>query len=265
MLHDASTGKRWFEGLALAAILYSMVVYFMEFELTEAGRVRPGLDFWLWSERFLLVVFAGEYLFRWYHAKNRVRYPFTLLAAIDLLAIVPSLVGVAVNFRSLKLLRTLPLLRLFKLYRYNKALQKVMHGFRNVKDELSVVGFVVVIVVLFSSMAIYEFEHAEQPKDFATLADAMWWSFVTLTTVGYGDLYPVTAGGRIVAAFTMVVGIGIFGTFISLIGSSFISTMRDGDANEPSRTIAGHPHFERPEARRTVPWIDAHVERSEAG
>jgi voltage-gated potassium channel len=264
MLHDASTGKRWFEGLALAAILYSMVVYFMEFELTEAGRVRPGLDFWLWSERVLLVVFAGEYLFRWYHAKNRARYPFTPLAAIDLLAIVPSLVGVAVNFRSLKLLRTLPLLRLFKLYRYNKALQRVMHGFRIVKDELAVVGFVVVIVVLFSSMAIYEFEHDEQPKDFGTLADAMWWSFVTLTTVGYGDLYPVTAGGRIVAAFTMVVGIGIFGTFISLIGSSFISTMRDGNANDPSRMILGHPHLER-EARRTAPWIDAHAERSEAG
>lgn len=265
MLHDASTGKRWFEGLALAAILYSMVVYFMEFELTEAGRVRPGLEFWLWSERVLLAVFAGEYLFRWYHAKNRLRYPFTLLAAIDLLAIVPSLVGVAVNFRSLKLLRTLPLLRLFKLYRYNQALQKVMHGFRNVKDELSVVGFVVVIVILFSSMAMYEFEHAEQPERFGTLGDAMWWSFVTLTTVGYGDLYPVTAGGRVVAGFTMVVGIGIFGTFISLIGSSFISTMRQVEIADQARHTIPHPHFERATARHVAPWIEAQPERSEAG
>jgi voltage-gated potassium channel len=141
----------------------------------------------------------------------------------------------------------------------------VVHGFRKVKDELLVVGFVVLIVVLFSSMAIYEFEHDEQPDDFATLADAMWWSFVTLTTVGYGDLYPVTAGGRLVAAFTMVLGIGIFGTFISLIGGSFISTMRDEEASRHPRSSHGHPHFEQSEAQRSVPWFETYPGRSEAG
>ena len=101
-----------------------------------------------------------------------------------------------------------------------------MQGFRQVKDELAVVGFVVIILVMFSSVAIHEFEHDSQPDKFGRLSDSVWWSFVTLTTVGYGDIYPITAGGRVIAVATMIVGIGIFGTFISLIGSSFLSTMR---------------------------------------
>jgi len=265
MLKDASTGKRWFEVLSLALVLYSSVVYFMEFELTEAERVQPGLGFWLWNERLLLVAFSSEYLFRWYHARNRARYPFSLLAVLDLLAIVPSLVGVAVNFRSLKLLRTLPLLRLFKLYRYNTALQKVMHGFREVKEELAVVGFVAVIVVVFSSMAMHQFEHEVQPEKFKHLTDSIWWSVVTLSTVGYGDMYPVTLGGRMVAMVTMVVGIGIFGTFISLIGGSFVSTMRERRDHERPRLSISHPHFERHEMGPHLPWIESHAERSEAG
>ncbi len=248
--------------MALAAILYSILVYYMEIELTESGRVRPGLGFWLWNERVLLAFFAIEYLYRWYCSRNRLRHPFTLLAVIDLLAIIPSLVGIAVNFRSLKLLRTLPLLRMFKLYRYNTALQNVMHGFRKVRHELAVVGFVVIIVVMFSSMAMHQFEHDEQPEKFGSLADSMWWSFVTLTTVGYGDLYPVTLGGRLVAVVTMIMGIGIFGTFISLIGSSFLSTMREQRENEaPQLRVTGHPNPPAPHA----PWIHAQTPRSEAG
>jgi voltage-gated potassium channel len=99
-----------------------------------------------------------------------------------------------------------------------------------VRHELAVVGFVVVIVVMFSSVAMREFEHDVQPEKFHRLSDAVWWSFVTLTTVGYGDVYPVTLGGRLIAIVTMVVGIGIFGTFISLIGSSFLTTMREEEA-----------------------------------
>ena len=179
---------------------------------------------------------------------------------IDLLAILPFYLGLAVDLRSLRLVRTLRILRLFKLYRYNAALQNVMHGFRKVKDELAVVGFVVVIMVMFSSVAIYEFEHETQPDKFRRLSDAMWWSFVTLTTVGYGDLYPVTAGGRMIAMITMAVGIGIFGTFISLIGSSFISTMREEQsASSPSPLPPqSRPRPETADAGRVdEPWIDS--------
>ncbi len=226
MLSEPTTGRRWFELTGQVLVLYSIVVFYIESEITPPGSPRAAAGFWLWNERALLTLFAAEYFFRWANAKNRLRYPFTLLAFIDLLAIVPSTLGLAGHFRALRLLRILPLLWMFKLYRYNRALQNVMSGFRQVAGELAVVSFVALVVLLASSLAMHEFEREAQPMKFGHLSDCMWWSFVTLTTVGYGDLYPVTGAGRIVAVFTMLIGIGILGTFISLIGSSFLSTMR---------------------------------------
>ena len=244
MLSDSSTGKRWFESIVQLVILYSIVAYYVEAEMLEEGSVAALAVFFQWNERIVGAFFTLEYLFRWKHSKNPRRYPFTLLAIIDMLAVLPFFVAITVNMRSLRLVRTfriLFVLRLFKLYRYNIALQNVMHGFRKVKDELAVVGFVVVIMVMFSAVAMHEFEHEVQPDKFAHLSDAVWWSFVTLTTVGYGDLYPMTAGGRVIAVITMTVGIGIFGTFISLIGSSFLSTMRD--QQESRQQPMRQPHF----------------------
>jgi voltage-gated potassium channel len=253
-LSEASTGRRWFESAIQCLILYSIVIYYLETELSDADHIQPGTGFWLWNERLMLALFGFEYLFRWQRSKRRLRYPFTLLAAIDLLAILPSLIGLAANFRALKLVRTLRILRLFKLYRYNTALQNVMSGFRKVKDELAVIGFVVVIMVMFSSVAIYECEHAVQPDKFRRLSDAVWWSFATLTTVGYGDLYPVTLGGRVIAIITMIVGIGIFGTFISLIGSSFLSTMRSGQTVEQNIVRMPHRGFRDAYEEDDAPW-----------
>jgi voltage-gated potassium channel len=230
MLNDSSTSRRWFEYVVQGLVVYAIVCYYLESELAESGYIAPGSMFFLWNDRALAGLFTLEYLFRWVHSKRPLRYPFTLLAVIDLLAIFPLFVELAVDLRTLKLIRTLRVLRLFKLYRYNRALQTVLHGFRRVKDELAVVGFVLIVMVMFSSVAIHEFEHEIQPEKFRRLSDSVWWSFITLTTVGYGDLYPITAGGRIIAVITMIIGSGLFGTFISLVGSSFLTTMRDDDA-----------------------------------
>lgn len=245
MLTEPSTGKRWFEYLVQIVILYSIVALYVESELLHDGYIEAGTDFFVWNERVVGSIFTLEYLFRWWQSKNRKRYPFTLLAVIDLVAVLPFFITLSGSLRSLRLVRTLRMLfilRLFKLYRYNIALQNVMHGFRKVKDELAVVGFVVVIMVIFSAMAIHEFEHDAQPERFGRLSDAVWWSCVTLTTVGYGDLYPVTVGGRIIAVLTMVVGIGIFGTFISLVGSSFLTTMRE-QQNIGNSSQVPRPHY----------------------
>jgi voltage-gated potassium channel len=249
MLPETSTGRRWFELLAQVLVFYSIIVLYMETEARLSGDA--AAPFWLWNERLLLVWFAVEYLTRWALAKNRWRYPITIMGVIDLLAILPSIVGIASSFRSLKLLRALRMLRLLKLYRYNQALQHVMHGFRRVRHELAVVGFVAVLVLVSSSIAMHELEHEAQPEKFARLSDAVWWSFVTLSTVGYGDIYPITSGGRIVAVLTMIVGIGIFGTFISLVGSSFLATMNhDRAVAERKREHADEDEDD------DSPWVD---------
>jgi voltage-gated potassium channel len=246
-----SVPRRRFELAAQLVVLYSIVVFYMESELNEPGASRAAEGFWLWSERALVALFSIEYLVRWAQAKDRLGYPFTPLALIDLLAIGPSLVGVSLNLRSLKLLRVLPLLWIFKLYRYNQALQNMATGFRRVRHELAVVGFVALVVVLSSSVAMHEFERHAQPEKFGRLSDALWWSIVTLTTVGYGDVYPVTGAGRAIAATTMLVGIGILGTFISLVGSSLVATMRASGGAE-----RGPPVMAMPEDHPALaPWV----------
>jgi voltage-gated potassium channel len=229
MLSHLSAGKRWFELTAQLIVLYSVVVFYIESEINEPGASHAAAGFWLWNERVLVALFSTEYVFRWAQAKDRFRYPWTPLAIVDLLAIGPAFVGVSLNLRSLKLLRILPLLWFFKLYGYNQALQNVILGFRKVRHELAVVGFTALVVVLSSSMALHEFERHAQPEKFGRLSDALWWSIVTLTTVGYGDSYPITGAGRFIAVVTMLLGIGILGTFISLVGGSFLTTMRAGD------------------------------------
>jgi len=236
MTLDAFKRRRWFEVTSQLLVVYSVIVFYMEAELTGPHANRAAGGFWLWNERLVLTLFSLEYLFRWVRAENRLRYPFTALALVDLLAIGPSLLGLTFNLRALRLIRILPLLWMFKLYRYNRALATVVASFRHVRNELAVVGFVTAMVLMFSAVAMHEFERQVQPEKFGRLSDALWWSFVTLTTVGYGDLYPVTAAGRAVAVVTMLVGIGILGTFISLVGSSLLSTMRD----EQWQDAAGH-------------------------
>ena len=249
-MNDASTNRRWFELLAQGFIFYSILSYFVEAELGVAGQPEDMRLYFQWSERAVGAFFVFEYLFRWIVSKNRWRYPFSVPAIIDLAAALPFFLVLAVDMRSLKLIRTLRILRLFKLYRYNSALQKVMYGFRKVKDELVVLGFAIVILVMFSAVAMYEFEHEVQPDKFHRLSDAVWWSFVTLTTVGYGDVSPVTFGGRVVAVITMIVGIGIFGTFVSLIGSSFLATLKHAEHPQPDQSGVESPSIER--AR---PWL----------
>jgi voltage-gated potassium channel len=255
MLPNSSTGRRWFELTSQMVVVYSIVVFYMESELTSAGTTRAANGFWRWNEWLVLTLFSLEYLYRWAQSADRRRYPFTLLAVIDMLVIVPSVMGLTMNLRSLKLLRVLPLLWMLKLYRYNRALHTVMRGFRRVKDELVVVGFVAGMVLVFSAIGVHEFERAAQPEKFGRLSDSLWWSFVTLTTVGYGDLYPITAFGRAIAVATMLLGIGILGTFISLIGGSFLTTMRDQNEpldDEPAGpiTIPGRQALEAPWTRR---------------
>lgn len=217
-----------------ALIFYSILSYYLEMEFTEG---RPTEGWWLVSEWVVAVLFSMEYVFRWVTASNRRTHPYSHMAIIDLLAILPFFCSFAIDLRSLRLIRTLRVLQLLKLYRYSKALQNVLNGFRNVKHELAVVGFMVLMMAMFSSVAMYEFEHDAQPAKFGRLSDAIWWCIVTLTTVGYGDVYPVTWPGRIVAIMTMIVGIGIFGVFVSLIGGSFVATMKHEQALKHERDL----------------------------
>lgn len=141
--------------------------------------------------------------------------------------ILPFYIGFFMSVESLGMVRSLRVLRLLKLTRYHVALDHLTASFKKVKNELTVVGLFVLILVVFGSTIMYELEHTAQPDKFSTHFDSLWWCMVTMTTIGYGDLAPITVAGRTVAMFMMFVGLSLVGTFISLIGSAMLKTDHD--------------------------------------
>jgi len=125
------------------------------------------------------------------------------------------------------LVRTLRVLRLFKLYRYNEALRSFVISYSKVKRELHVLGVAVLFLIIFSGTIVFEAERPAQPQVFSKYSDGIWWSVVTLTTVGYGDKYPVTATGRLTACVTLLIGLGLFAAFISVVGGAFMTTLNE--------------------------------------
>jgi len=229
-------------------IFYSLAMYFFELEFAGTENSREGVLFFLWSERVVAVIFTIEYFVRWFFAPNRKKYPITPMAVVDLVAVLPFYIGFMVDLRVLRLIRTLRILRLAKLYRYNEALKSFITSFTRIKEELKVIGVAIIFLVFLSATIEFEFERQAQPESFSRYSDAVWWSIITLTTVGYGDMFPVTVGGRITAVLTLVVGLGIFGTFLSLIGSAFIATIQEKNQTISISETAQHTLIEMQKA-----------------
>jgi voltage-gated potassium channel len=143
------------------------------------------------------------------------------------LGFLPFWIGFFITGDSLKWVRSLRVLRLLKFHRYNNALIHFYKAIGKIKDELYLLGFVSVLIIVFGSIIIFEVEKDLKDTKFTKLSDAVWWCVVTLTTIGYGDVYPISMLGRAVAMVIMVIGVGIFGTFISLMGSGFVNVYRE--------------------------------------
>ncbi len=171
----------------------------------------------LWIERVVASIFTIEYLMRW---KKNKRYPLTALGLIDLLAIFPFWIGFFIPLEWLGIVRSLRVLRLFKFFRYSRGLQLVALGFYRAFKQIKYLCFPVVIAILFSTVAMYEAEHIAQPKSFGSLFDAFWFTMVTATTVGYGDISPITIVGKIIAMITFVSVLSLFAGFIGVIGGA---------------------------------------------
>ncbi len=167
-------------------------------------------------DRVAVCVFIIDYLLRYFTADFKLEkgnisfliYPFTPLALIDLLCILPSLNLISSSFRLLKmfrLFRTFRVFRIFKAIRYSRSILIIKNVFKNSKKPLITVGLLATGYVLISALVIFNAE----PDTFDTFFDAIYWATVSLTTMGYGDIYPVTTIGRIITMVSSVFGIAI--------------------------------------------------------
>ena len=184
-------------------------------------------------EVFSVAVFTIEYALRLFTCTidaryshpvfGRLRFAVTPLAVVDLLAILPFyLTFLDLDLRSLRILRAARIVRIAKLARYSQAMQTLGRVLVAKKEELLItLGLLVVLLILASTM-MYYVERDVQPKDFSSIPAALWWGIATLSTVGYGDVVPVTFFGKILGAVVAVLGIGMFALPTGILGAGFL-------------------------------------------
>ena len=188
----------------------------------------------LYIEFFSVTVFIIDYIFRFITAdfllnKSKISffiYPFTPMAIIDLLSVLPffAVICGGIKFPMLfRLLRTLKLLRLFKFIRYSKSLDLIINVFKRQKRILSAVASMAVCYILVSALIMYNVE----PNHFNNFFEAVYWAAITLTTVGYGDIYPSTTIGRIVTVISSVFGIAVVALPSSIITAGYLAEIND--------------------------------------
>ena len=171
-------------------------------------------------ELFSVVIFTIEYIIRIYTADKKLSYVFSFYGIIDLLAILPFYLAFLVDLRSIKAFRLFRLFRLLKLVKYNKTLDKFSKALYKTKEEFVIFFILTVILFYLASVGIYYFENQAQPEVFTSIFDSMWWAVATLTTVGYGDVYPITAGGKIFTTAMLLIGLGVVGVPAGIIASA---------------------------------------------
>ena len=227
--------SRRFDLFIMIMIFLNMIAVIME--TVDAVYIKYD-DFFEWFEIVSVVVFTLEYLGRiWtctlidrynHPVKGRIKFILSPIGLIDLLAILPFYLPFFVNIdgRILRLLRLFRLIRIFKMGRYSTAFKMIANVLNRRKEELLVTLTIVLLVLVLASSLMYYVEHEVQPEAFSSIPATMWWGVATLTTVGYGDVYPITSLGRILGAFIAIMGVGIFALPAGIIASGFEAEIR---------------------------------------
>ncbi len=249
MLETAQDDDRLsrFVDLCLIALISASVIAVI-LESMPALEKRYGEEFALF-EVLTVAVFSVEYLLRVWTAvefdvsegltpmQARLRYMTSFHAVIDLLAILPFYLLAFGLFGSIdmRFLRAVRLLRVLKLTRYSAAMNMLIITFRENGKALGAAFLILVTVMLMAASGMYYFERQVQPEDFGSIPAAMWWAFATLTTVGYGDVTPITAGGKIFGALITVVGIGMVALPTSILATGYAQQLRLSAATYKNR------------------------------
>jgi len=226
--------SRAVDAFLVSVILLSIATSVIESVPRFGARWRTEL---LWIEILSVAIFTVEYVLRiacaverpearFHHPVwGRLRYALSPLALTDLIAIFPFYLSAFVDI-DLRMLRMLRLLRILKLTHYFSALRTLLDVLRMERNSLGAAYFVVVLGIALASTGIYVFEHRAQPEAFSSVPAAIYWSVVTLSTVGYGDVVPITTGGRIMSALVIMLGVGTLTIPTGIMATGFALELR---------------------------------------
>ena len=184
-------------------------------------------------EIFSVIIFGIEYLLRVWSAParddlgedssliKRLKYIFSFTGLVDFLAIIPSILPYFFGGLDLRWLRVLRLLRLLKISNYSSAIEDFFSAIKADWRSFSAALYLVLVALFLSSSLMYIAEHESQPEKFSSIPETMWWGLITLTTVGYGDVSPITPLGKIIGAFTAIMGVCTVALLTGIVASAF--------------------------------------------
>ena len=172
-------------------------------------------------EIVFVAIFTLEYVARIYFSKQKMKFIFSFFGLIDMIAIIPFYLSLGFDLKSLRAVRLIRVFRLLKLTRYNKAVNFLSNAFKDSKEELLVFSFLASALLYLTSVGIYYFEKDLQPEEFGSVPQALWWSVVTLTSVGYGDVTPVSTAGKIFTSIILFLGIGLISVPSAILVSAY--------------------------------------------
>ena len=227
---EGDSASRIFDIFIMTLIALNVVAVILEtVEFLSARYIVVFRAFELCS----VVIFTIEYMLRIWTCTNnedfqkpfsgRIRFAFTPLALVDLIAILPFYLPMffGLDLRFVRAVRLFRIFRLFKMGRYSQALRTLGRVIKSKKEDLLITAFIVVILLIVASSLMYFIEKEAQPEAFSSIPATMWWGMATLTTVGYGDIYPVTIAGKVLGAIISILGIGMFALPTGILASAF--------------------------------------------
>lgn len=234
IVDDNTTAKgKIFDYFIQVLILISLVSFSIETLPDNSDLTKKILNI---IEIVCVVIFSLEYLLRLFVANNPFRYVFSFYGIIDLLSILPFYLSTTLDLRSLRAFRIFRVFRALKLIRYNKALHRFHIAAKIVREEMVLFFIVTAIFIYLSAAGIYFFENEKQPEQFSSIFHSLWWAIVTLTTVGYGDVFPITIGGKIFTFFVLMIGVGIVTIPAGLVATA-LGKAREIEAEEEKEKL----------------------------
>jgi voltage-gated potassium channel len=249
---DGDILSRLFDGTIMSLILLSILSIILESFSSLASayatlfRVFEDVSVAVFTVEYLLRIWTADLLYP--EAKHpRLRYMRSFMAIVDLMAILPffiPFITIDLRFlRMLRLLRLLRLLRILKLGRYFDALTVVVKVVKKSASQLIISIVICFFVMLFSAIIMYTVENPVQPEAFPNVISSLWWAICTLTTVGYGDIYPITHTGRLFASIIALLGIGIIAIPTGILAAGFSSVINERAENEDGEPAEDKKHY----------------------
>jgi len=191
--------------IAIDIIIYSIIfIDIIDHALMTVDSMQQYAHYFNAWDNVPLTIFSIEYILRVYSNPKRLKFIFSFWGIIDLLAII------GLSGAGPYILREIRALRFISLFKYEPAAMNILTAFREIKKELMYFTLMAIFMLYVSAVGVYYFENPTNSENFPDIFQSLWWAVVTLTTVGYGDISPVTHGGQIFAGIIIMIGLGIF-------------------------------------------------------